>query len=78
MASKRPGLFSLMSLAQHRLFKSTDAAFKDEVGVSRTQLAVLWFFEQSPGAMLKDVSDELVGNFGCCYCSTSGLPCRDR
>jgi DNA-binding MarR family transcriptional regulator len=48
-----------MSLAQHRLFKSTDAAFKEEVGVSHTQLGVLWFLEQSPAAMLKDVSDAL-------------------
>ena len=59
MASKRPRFFHLMSLAQHRLLKSTDAAFKEEVGVSHTQLGVLWFLEKSPGAMLKDVSDEL-------------------
>lgn len=59
MAPKKPRLFHLMSLAEHRLLKSTDAAFKDEVGVSHTQLGVLWFLEQSPGAILKDVSDQL-------------------
>jgi DNA-binding MarR family transcriptional regulator len=48
-----------MSLAQHRLFKSTGAAFKEEVGVSHTQLGALWFLEQSPGAVLTNVSDEL-------------------
>jgi len=38
---------------------STDAAFKEEVGVSHTQLGILRFLEQPPGAMLKEVSDEL-------------------
>ena len=59
MPSKKPRLFHLMSLAQHRLVKSTDAAFKDALGVSHTQLGVLWILEQNPGAMLKDVSDQL-------------------
>ena len=55
----RPRLFHLMSLAQHRLMKSTDAAYKDALGVSNTQLGVLWMLEQRPGAMLKDISDAM-------------------
>jgi len=49
----------MMALAEHRLMKSTDAAFKEALGVSHTQLGVLWVLEQTPGAMLKDVSDQL-------------------
>ena len=48
----RPRLFHLMSLAQHRLMKSTDAAYKDALGVSNTQLGVLWMLEQRPGAFI--------------------------
>src|SRR5437868_84596 len=59
MPSKKPRLFHLMSLAQHRLVKSTDAAFKEALGVSHTQLGVLWMLEQHQGAMLKEISDEL-------------------
>ena len=59
MPSKKPRFFHLMSLAQHRLMKSTDAAFKEALGVSHTQLGVLWLLELKPGAMLRDISDEL-------------------
>jgi len=57
--STKPRFFHLMSLAQHRLTKSTDAAFREALGVSHTQLGVLWLLELRPGAMLKDISDEL-------------------
>jgi DNA-binding MarR family transcriptional regulator len=58
-SSNKPRFFHLMSLAQHRLMKSTDAAFKEALGISHTQLGVLWLLELKPGAMLKDISDEL-------------------
>jgi DNA-binding MarR family transcriptional regulator len=48
-----------MSLAQHRLLKAIDAAYREPLGVSSTQLGVLWFLEKKPGALLKDVSDGL-------------------
>jgi DNA-binding MarR family transcriptional regulator len=48
-----------MSLAQHRLFKCTDSTFREAIGVGHTQLGVLWMLESRPGAMLKDVSDQL-------------------
>jgi DNA-binding MarR family transcriptional regulator len=54
----KPRLFHLMSIAQHRLTKATDAAFKP-LGVSGAQLGVLFLLEKKPGAMLKDVSDGL-------------------
>jgi DNA-binding MarR family transcriptional regulator len=54
----KPRLFHLMSLAHHRLAKSTDAAFKG-LGISAAQLGVLFLLEKKPGAMLKDVSDGL-------------------
>jgi DNA-binding MarR family transcriptional regulator len=56
---RKPRLFHLMSLAQHRLFKFTDATFKEALGVSHTQLGVLWMLESKPGVMLKDVSDQM-------------------
>jgi hypothetical protein len=59
MPSKKQRLFHLMSQAQHRLVKSTDAAFNEALGVSHTQLGVLWMLEQNPRAMLKDVSNQL-------------------
>jgi DNA-binding MarR family transcriptional regulator len=58
MAS-RPHLFHLMSLAQHRLLKSTDSAFGEALGISMTQLGVLFFLERRPGAMPKDISEAL-------------------
>jgi len=48
-----------MSQAQHRLSKGTDAAFNDALGISATQLGVLFILEHNPGAMSKDVSEEL-------------------
>jgi DNA-binding MarR family transcriptional regulator len=54
----KPRLLHLMSLAHHRVMKSTDAAFKD-IGISMAQLGVLFLLEKKPGAMLKDVSDGL-------------------
>src|SRR5437870_4143533 len=39
--------------------KSTDAAYKEALGVSNTQLGVLWMLELHPGAMLKDISDAM-------------------
>lgn len=54
----KPRMFHLMSIAQHRLTKATDAAFKP-LGVSGAQLGVLFLLEKKPGAMLKDVSDGL-------------------
>ena len=59
MPARKPRLFHLMALAEHRLMKSTDAAFKEALGISHTQLGVLWVLEQNPGAMLKEVSDQL-------------------
>jgi DNA-binding MarR family transcriptional regulator len=48
-----------MSLAQHRLLKSADAAFGQAIGITATQLGVLFIIERSPGALLKEVSEEL-------------------
>jgi DNA-binding MarR family transcriptional regulator len=59
MPSRPPRLFHLMSLAQQRLSKTADTAFRQPLGVSSAQLGVLWFLEKNPGALLKDVSDAL-------------------
>lgn len=59
MPSRPPRLFHLMSLAQHRLAKTVDTAFRQPLGISSTHLGVLWFLEKNPGALLKDVSDAL-------------------
>lgn len=59
MSSRPPRLFHLMSQAQHRLLKSTDSAFKDALGISTTQLGVLFLLQKNPGAMPKDVSHGL-------------------
>ena len=48
-----------MALAQHRLLKSSDAAFGDALGITTAQLGVLFVLEKSPGALLKQVSDAL-------------------
>ncbi len=48
-----------MSLAQHRLLKSTDAAFGEALGITTTQLGVLFILERNPGALLKEVSEAL-------------------
>jgi len=55
-------LIHLLSLARHRLLKSADAAFKDSLGISTTQLGVLFLLEKSPGMLFKDVGDELGVN----------------
>jgi DNA-binding MarR family transcriptional regulator len=62
MSAKRPRLFHLMALAQHRLLKCTDAAFGDALGVSTTQLGVLFVLEGRPGALPKEVSEALGVN----------------
>jgi DNA-binding MarR family transcriptional regulator len=51
-----------LSLAQHRLRKSADLAFREAADVSTTQLGVLFFLQKSPGALLKDLSDALGVN----------------
>ena len=55
-------LIHLLSLAQHRLLKSADLAFKETLDVSTTQLGVLFLLEKRPGALFKDVSDDLGVN----------------
>ena len=60
--SKRPRLFFLMSLAQHKLKKMADSSFKDTLDISMTQLGVLFLLEEHPGAMLKELSDQLGVN----------------
>jgi DNA-binding MarR family transcriptional regulator len=59
LPAKPPRLFHLLSLAQHRLLKHTDSVFKETLGISHTQLGVLFILEKKPGAMLRDVSEEL-------------------
>jgi DNA-binding MarR family transcriptional regulator len=48
----------LVSQAQHRLRKATDSAL-EPLGISTSQLPVLFLLEKNPGAMLKDVSEAL-------------------
>jgi len=60
--AKPPRLFFLMSLAQHKLKKTADSFFKDTLGISMTQLGVLFLLEEHPGAMLKDLSAQLGVN----------------
>jgi DNA-binding MarR family transcriptional regulator len=52
-------LIHLLSLAQHRLLKGADQTFKDALGISTTQLGVLFLLEKSPGMLFKDVGDGL-------------------
>jgi DNA-binding MarR family transcriptional regulator len=59
MSPRRPRLFHLMSLAQHRLLKTTDAAFGDMLGITATQLGVLFILERRPGAPPREVSEAL-------------------
>jgi DNA-binding MarR family transcriptional regulator len=59
MPPRPPRLFHLMSLAQHRLLKAVDAACKDALDISSTQLGVLFILEKHPGALLKEVSEQL-------------------
>jgi DNA-binding MarR family transcriptional regulator len=48
-----------MALAQHRLLKSADAAFGEALGISMTQLGMLFILERDPGASPKQVSETL-------------------
>ena len=48
-----------MSLAQHRLLKSTDAAFGETLGISMTQLGALFILERDAGVSPKQVSETL-------------------
>jgi DNA-binding MarR family transcriptional regulator len=50
-----------MSQAQHRLRKATDSAL-EPLGISTSQLPVLFLLEKNPGAMLKDISEALQIN----------------
>jgi DNA-binding MarR family transcriptional regulator len=59
MSPRRPRLFHLMSLAQHRLLKTTDAVFGETLGITATQLGVLFILEKRPGALPKEVSEAL-------------------
>jgi len=59
MSSKQHRLIHLLSLAQHRLVKNADTAFGEAIGISATQLGVLFLLQKKPGLMLKDVSDAL-------------------
>jgi DNA-binding MarR family transcriptional regulator len=62
MSAKPQRLIYKLSLAQHRLLKSADQAFREAGGISTTQLGVLFFLQKNPGALLKDVSDALGVN----------------
>lgn len=62
MAPKPHRLIYKIALAQHRLLKSADQAFKELSGISTTQLGVLFFLQTRPGALLKEVSDALGVN----------------
>jgi DNA-binding MarR family transcriptional regulator len=62
MSAKPHRLIYLLSLAQHRLAKSADLAFREAGGISTTQLGVLFFLRKNPAALLKDVSDALGVN----------------
>ena len=62
MSAKPHRLIYKLSLAQHRLLKSADMAFKEAGGISTTQLGVLFFLQKSPGALFKDVSGALGVN----------------
>ena len=60
--STTPRLIYKLSLAQHRLLKGADLAFREAAGISTTQLGVLFFLQKSPGALPKDLSDALGVN----------------
>ncbi len=60
--ARPPRLFHLLSLAQHRLLKSSDAAFGEALGITTTQLGVLFILERRPGALFKEVSEALEIN----------------
>jgi DNA-binding MarR family transcriptional regulator len=62
MSAQPHRLIYKLSLAQHRLSKSADLAFREAGGISTTQLGVLFFLQKNPAALLKDVSDALGVN----------------
>jgi DNA-binding MarR family transcriptional regulator len=62
MSAKPHRLIYKLSLAQHRLMRSADLAFKDAGGIGATQLGVLFFLQKNSGALLKEVSDALGVN----------------
>src|ERR1700722_2161673 len=62
MSPKSYRLIYKLSLAQHRLAKSADVAFREAGGISTTPLGGLLFLQKRPGALLKDVSDVCGAN----------------
>jgi DNA-binding MarR family transcriptional regulator len=62
MSAKPHRLIYKLSLAQHRLLKRADLAFREAAGISTAQLGVLFFLQKSPGALPKDLSDALGVN----------------
>src|ERR1700723_636234 len=62
MSAKSYRLIYKLALAEHRLAKSADLAFKEAGGISTTQLGVLFFLQKNPAELLKDVSDALGVN----------------
>jgi len=59
MAARVPRLIHLLTLAQHRLLRSSDTALVQSLGISTTQLGVLFVIEASAGMLLRDVSKAL-------------------
>ena len=55
-------LIHKLSLAQHRLLKSADLAFREAAGISTTQLGALFLLQKNAGALPKDLSDALGVN----------------
>ena len=63
MATTRPPrLIHLMSLAQHRLWKTSDGAIREMLGISTAQLALLFVLEKEPGASPREASERLGVN----------------
>ena len=62
MSAKPHRLIYKLSLAQHRLLKSADMAFKEAGGISTAQLALLFVLEKEPGASPKEASERLGVN----------------
>jgi DNA-binding MarR family transcriptional regulator len=62
MSAKSHRLIYKLSLAQHRLLKSADLAFREAAGISTAQLGVLFFLQKSPGALPKELSEALGVN----------------
>ena len=62
MSTTQHRLIHKLSLAQHRLLKSADLAFREAAGISTTQLGALFLLQKNPGALPKDLSDALGVN----------------